>query len=346
MRTRKIEERYYCSRHSPSKNKSIPHTKTTMAAVVVAVLLWTVIALTEVAAVAAFIPPPTERVECQQRFALSNYGTSVRTGEDDYVDINRGGSGGPIVRSRGPNNIMPISNARAPSLAEIWDSTAPVVVQGGSLRTWHYSNPAVDALQILLKSEGRPIDCDVDLWNGPNNTPHKMRVYVEDGDLRTFNAIVGTPRGPNSVAIRNIGQLEFPVDAVVRPDMQDGLAASIASVVSRSEVIQGGAIRTWPFNPIVQSVAVILKTDGRPLNARIELLQGPNNNKQVVELYTEDGLERPFFAIIETPEAAGSVIRIVNSAPLEFPLYASVDAYTVGDYYIDSYIDQDRWPML
>jgi hypothetical protein len=200
----------------------------------------------------------------------------------------------------------------------------------------------VDAVQVLLKSEGRPIDCDIDLWNGPDNTPHKMRVYVEDGALRTFSAIVGTPRGPNSIAVRNIGQLEFPIDAVVRPDMQDGLAASIASVVSRSEVIQGGAVRTWPFNPIVQSVAVILKTDGRPLNARIELLQGPNNNKQVVELYTEDGLERPFFAIIETPEAAGSVIRIVNTAPLEFPLYASVDEYTIGEY---SY-NFNQWPML
>ena len=283
---------------------------------------------------------PKEQIRSTELF--STY-TNYR--DRDRLNVDYGTDSSPLALAR--PGVVGRGSAR--SLDEIWANSAPVIVQGGSLRTWSFSSPAIDAVQVLMKTEGRPLDADVELWQGPDNTPHKMRVYVEDGALRTFNAVIGTPRGPNTVAVRNIGQLEFPLDAVVRPDNADGLAVDIASMSSRySETIQGGAIRTYPFNPIVDSIAMILKTDGRPLNARIELLQGPNNNKQVVELYTEDGLERPFFAIIETP-GAGNVVRIKNTAPMEFPLYASVNAYEIGkrswdDY--DGYMVGRQLPML
>ena len=201
-----------------------------------------------------------------------------------------------------------------------------ILVQGGSLRTWSYRSPSVEQVQVNLATEGRPLDADIELWHGPDNTPVKMRVYVEDGSLRPFSAVIETPRGPNTVAIRNIGQVEFPLAANVVADNIDGPSEEC---LMSPMTIQGGALRTYPFDPSIDSVQVLLKTDGRPLNARVELLQGPNNNKQVLEIYTEDGLDRPFFGYLMTP-GSGNVVRIVNTAPVEFPMSASVVPHTIN----------------
>ena len=197
----------------------------------------------------------------------------------------------------------------------------PILVQGGgSLRTWSFQSPAVERVMVVLSSEGRPLDADIELYHGPSNTPVKMRAYVEDGRRSPFSAVIETPRSPSTVAIRNIGAVEFPFAADV---VAENVPVPSAECINERMTIQGGAIRTFPFDPRVESVQVLLKTDGRPLNARIELLQGPNNNKQVIELYTEDGLDRPFFCFLVTP-GSGNVVRIVNTAPVEFPMTASV----------------------
>lgn len=199
-----------------------------------------------------------------------------------------------------------------------------VKVQGNSLKTWGFLDPRVERVSVKLETEGRPLNADVELWQGPDNTPVKMRVYIENGAKRPFNAVVETPRGPNTIAVRNIGQMEFPMDAQVL-SIEGGAMAEGTDL----RTIQGGALRTYPFDPLVDSVEIVLKTDGRPLNALIELLQGPNNKKKVIEIYAEDGMDRPFAAIIETP-GSGNVIRVVNTSPVEFPLVASVQPYEVG----------------
>mmetsp|Transcript_2723 Transcript_2723/g.6422 ORF Transcript_2723/g.6422 Transcript_2723/m.6422 type:complete len:352 (-) Transcript_2723:113-1168(-) len=216
------------------------------------------------------------------------------------------------------------------STKKIWDSTSSVTVQGGSLKTWSFPNPSVERVQVVMNTEGRPLDADIELWQGPDNTPYKMRVYVEDGSLRPFRAVIETPRGPNTIAIRNTGHLEFPLAAYVMAGSADNGFVAKTTEETIPRVIQGGALRTYPFDPTVESVQVALRTDGRPLNVRIELLQGPNNNKQVIELYTEDGMDRPFFAVIETP-GSGNVVRVVNTATVEFPMTALVEAYQVGN---------------
>jgi len=213
---------------------------------------------------------------------------------------------------------------------EVFENCSPVKVQGGSLRTCSFDE-AVNRVSVVLKTTGRPLNANVDLWQGPDNSPQKMSVYLEDGELRPFRAIIESPGSSNAIAIRNTGQMEFPLTAGLECDMTASNApAEVLFANSKSRIVQGGAVFTTPFPPSVQSVQIALRTDGRPLNSRVELLQGPNNNKQVMEIYTEDGEERPFYAIIET-SGTGNVVRIVNTATVEFPLTASVEAYIVDD---------------
>jgi hypothetical protein len=86
----------------------------------------------------------------------------------------------------------------------------PIIVQGGSLRTWSYRSPLVERVQIVLSTEGCPHDADDGTLEWSRQYPHtfKMRVYVENGKHRPFTAIMETPSAPNTIAVRNIGQPE------------------------------------------------------------------------------------------------------------------------------------------
>ena len=96
-----------------------------------------------------------------------------------------------------------------------WDNASKLLVQGGSLKTWSFASPSVDSVQLRLWTEGRPFDAAVDLWQGPDNTPQRIRVYLEDGKKRPFSSLMLAPRGPNTVAVRNMGQMEFPFITLV-----------------------------------------------------------------------------------------------------------------------------------
>lgn len=204
-----------------------------------------------------------------------------------------------------------------------------VLVQGGSLRTWTFTSSLVERVNVLLRSDGRPLNADIDLWHGPDNTPQKMAVYIEDGSLRPFDVVIEAPKGDNTVAVRNTASLEYPLFALVEPGIQgQGSVSNLISDQNAARIIQGGALKTYTFSAAVGSVQILLETDGRPLNSRLELLQGPNNNKQVIDVYTEDGYNRPFYCVVKTP-GSGNVVRIVNTGPMEYPLMCAVEPFEV-----------------
>jgi len=192
------------------------------------------------------------------------------------------------------------------------------VLQGGSLRTWN--SPYGQGNQVELGTDGRPLDANVELWQGPGNTPVRMRVYGEDGGLRPISAsIPSDPYGrSNTMAIRNAGPLEFPINANFGQDV--GPSPEHAAT---ARTIQGGSLKTFQMDSSVQAVQVLLQSEGLPIYATVEVLQGPNNNKQAIELYSDDGSQKPVFYTLETP-GYGSVVQVTNRGPMEFPITASV----------------------
>lgn len=265
----------------------------------------------------------------------------VATRPDRAPSIDRQVPGGALQRmppGRGTNRMPVLHNPRH---QHAWDDyRTPITVQGESLRTWSFESNRVDSVRVFMATDGRPLNANVELWQGPDNTPQKMGIYCEDASLRPFQCLIYTPRDSNAVAVRNTATLEYPITAGVEVDSIDGKGpdSELGDLAARfsdprnTRVVQGGAVYTEPFDATVEGVFVYLTTDGRPLNARIELLQGPNNNKQVMEIYTEDGRERPLLMALDTP-GSGNVVRIVNTAPMEFPLAASLEPYLIDESY-------------
>jgi hypothetical protein len=260
-----------------------------------------------------------------------------------------------------PRTITNINN-QYQNVRSIWETTAPTVVQGSSLRTWNFVSSKLQAVQVLLKTNGRPLHANVELWQGEDHTPQKIAVYTEDGESRPFSAFLATPfDGPTAIAVKNSANMEFPLQACVEGDLYStsrdngvfgssnnnynnnnnngaGYGNRLAQVTlrrlyesARPRVVQGdGASYVIPLAESVSRVQVLITTEERPLNARIELLQGPNNIKQVIEVSTEDGKARPFFAVLETPGLANAM-RIVNTGPVEFPIDCRVEPFSVVD---------------
>ncbi len=201
-----------------------------------------------------------------------------------------------------------------------WDSTPSPEgrIQGGSRHT--YNAPVNrDASHVFMESDGRPLDVEFELWDGPNNTPTRMKVYSEDGRMRPINATVENPqRGQrgNTLSIRNTGPVEFSINAEVSSmgggammspsgirrgglagsegayltehDL-DGFTRPSSPSMARGETVQGGALRTFPLDYSVEAVQVTIRTDGLPMNAKVELWGTSSHIKQVAEIYNDNG---------------------------------------------------------
>ena len=179
----------------------------------------------------------------------------------------------------------------------------------------------------------------------------RLEVASDDGNTYPFSAVVETPSRHNSIAVRNTSPMEFPMGACVVADVEDakagghkqaGQGAVVQCLAENGDAYQVNGdndMESFQFEHTVESIQVLLQTDGRPLHARVELIQGPNDNKQVVEIFSENGATQPFFAVIDTPSmcdlSGGATVRVINTAPSTvFPLSAIVEPYMVSESYV------------
>ena len=211
------------------------------------------------------------------------------------------------------------------------------IVDGNTRKTWSsnpnsfYSNQPSPQLVTMSTPDGRPMHGEFELWEGPGNTPQKVRVYSEDGARRPFQTLVHPRVGaPHSMSIRNHGPLEFPMAAGVqtahsRPSIEPYRAGT--SHGAPMVTVQGGSLKTFQVGHGVQQVLVEMQTDGGQIQAVIELWEGPGAARQVAEIYNDDGSARPFSAVIDTSGWYGATIAVRNTGDMAFPMRCSVTPY-------------------
>jgi len=213
---------------------------------------------------------------------------------------------------------------------QAWRNFAPqkTRVEGQSRQTFDFRDTTREDVQLALTSStGRPVKSEVELWAGPDWTPFSLKAYTENGETRPIQCILGTRGMVAQVEVRNVAQYEFALDAEAA--YAEGPIANLRKEIPNScqgIYVEGGSVRQVPVAGDVGAVSVLLNTDARQLNAQIELLTGPNNPKQVFEVFTNNGLLNALLVVFECPPGHGTTVRITNKGTMEFPCNAYVTA--------------------
>jgi hypothetical protein len=191
----------------------------------------------------------------------------------------------------------------------------------------------------------------------------QLAVYSENGHDHPLSCVIATPTlNTHSIQIKNTGPpMDDPLGAVVMADMEtmhgsgsgrggrrrdNGLGSLVDTLTaygsftkidgcsedSSSSSSSKNNLETYDIREDIQSVQVLIRSDfGRPCNARIELTDSNNLIQQVVEVYVDDGQQRPFFAVLETPNSEQYTVRVVNVGNAAFPITTCVEPFFLKD---------------
>uniref|UniRef100_A0A7S3V9T3 Uncharacterized protein n=1 Tax=Chaetoceros debilis TaxID=122233 RepID=A0A7S3V9T3_9STRA len=221
----------------------------------------------------------------------------------------------------GPSDGKSIGVTSKTSEWEISQISPNVQIQGQTRHTWNMADASKEVVQVALHSNGRPIQADLQVWIGPDWTPVTIHAKSEDGSQYPIQTLIGTRNKAANLEVMNTGPYTMPIKAAVSYAI-DPLANARDDLANDDQVegqyMEGGSIHNLAFAPNINQLQILLKTEGKQLNARVELLNGPSNVKASLEVFTNNGALNSLFVVFDTP-GAGNAIVVKNLAPLEYP---------------------------
>jgi len=237
--------------------------------------------------------------------------------------------------------MQTIEEAASAAQPVLWspDKVADIRIEGGkTLKT--FKMPAhAERVQYMLKSpNGRPIKAKVELWIGPNRCVHEFIYDCMDGLAFPIKATLQFKKLSPVLKVSTNGAYEFPLECgvfVPSPDESKTIGQITENMfytapmkdrvqggMNYGKGSSGGAVRDFDIDPTWDKTQIMVwsKDAGKKsFKTNIEILQGPNNQKQHLNLRC-GGSTQPYHAVINTP-GAGWKIRCNSKKFLEDGLF-------------------------
>jgi len=227
----------------------------------------------------------------------------------------------------------------APPGWQLWsaDKKPEIRIEGGkTLQTFAMPDNAERVQYVLTSPSGRPIKAKVELWIGPIRCVHEMIYDCMNGLQFPLRATLQFKKLSPVLKVSTDGTYEFPLLAgvfVPSPEESDKIGeaceshfynAPMKDRVQGGSTIdgKGGAIRSFNVDQSWEKTQIMVwsKDVGKKsFKTNIEVLQGPNNAKQFINLRC-GGSTQPYHAVIDTP-GAGWVIRCNSKKFVEDGLF-------------------------
>ena len=154
--------------------------------------------------------------------------------------------------------------------------------------------------------------------------PTKFTVEVEDGSENIVHSLIELPPGyPVTIAVYNTENQEFPMEVSVT-DANCAPAIDYFADNTTPILVQGdGTVKSFNLADDIDSVELLLITQTRNMKAYIEILKGPNDDNEIIEVDTDNAHLHPFYTVIQAAEGCNT-LRIKNENSVEFPFEAYV----------------------